>query len=192
MGFWRNTNGQTLISAYCQGNTSSAADNLARFLLQFEPFQDLDDLYGSTADKTLNRPAGILARSIATYVKLVVDRATGSDMNYMLKAQMLATALDVYFTDQALGWTTVKKSGKKPPSTFLPKSTLGDAVIDLNSVCVMWTTSGVCSGAFRDVSAAFGGADAPPRPQPAPLPERGCHAGDGRPTCPARSRGTAR
>jgi hypothetical protein len=42
---------------------------------------------------------------VATYVTNVIKAANagGTSMNPMLKAQMLATSLDVYFRDPALG-----------------------------------------------------------------------------------------
>ena len=59
-------------------------------------------------------------------------------MNPMLKAQMLATALNVYF-----GVTN------------------GNDVIDLTKICKMIDGSGgtaTCAGTYQNVSAAFGGA----------------------------------
>jgi hypothetical protein len=71
-------------------------------------------------------------------------------MNAMLKWQMLATALDVYFSDPALG-------GNKIGAT-LP---IGGVTIDLTSVCNMIDSSNgtaTCSGSTENVSGAFGGA----------------------------------
>ena len=70
-------------------------------------------------------------------------------MNAMLKAQMLATALDVYFSDPALGGN---KIGAPAP--------LGGRTIDLSYICKMIDGSGgtaTCSGIYRDVSISFGG-----------------------------------
>lgn len=56
----------------------------------------------------------------------------------MLKAQMLATALDVYFN-----------------------SSIGTTSIDLTQICKMIDGSGAtatCSGTYENVSSAFGGA----------------------------------
>ena len=71
-------------------------------------------------------------------------------MNAMLKGQMLATALDVYFSDPALGGN---KIGAAIP--------LGGVKIDLTHVCKMIDSSGgtgTCSGSFENSSSAFGGA----------------------------------
>ena len=57
-------------------------------------------------------------------------------MNPMLKAQMLATALDVYFSDPALGGNRI---GASAP--------IGGLTIDLTAI-----------GGSENVSAAFGGA----------------------------------
>jgi hypothetical protein len=60
----------------------------------------------------------------------------------MLKAQMLATALDVYFSDPALG-------GNK----LAAPAPIGAFPVDLTAIC---TDIGAC-GSFIDASAAFGG-----------------------------------
>jgi hypothetical protein len=75
MGFWQNKNGQTIITA-----ANQAA--LKAYLTGFNPFEDLG------------------TGSVNTYVTNVIKAASagGSSMNPMLKAQMLATALDVYFS----------------------------------------------------------------------------------------------
>ncbi len=70
-------------------------------------------------------------------------------MNAMLKAQMLATALDVYFSDPALG-------GNK----IAAPAPIGGVDIDLTLICHMIDGSGgagSCSGTYENVSAAFGG-----------------------------------
>jgi hypothetical protein len=88
----------------------------------------------------------------ATYVSGVVKaaNAAGASMNAMLKAQMLATALSVFFSDPALGGN---KIGAPVP--------IGGASINLKSVCVVIDNQngdGTCSGVYEDVSTAFGGA----------------------------------
>ncbi len=64
---------------------------------------------------------------------------------------MLATALDVYFSDPALG---TNKIGAPHP--------IGGVKIDLTQVCNMLdnssTGSGSCSGSYSNASSAFGGA----------------------------------
>ena len=66
-------------------------------------------------------------------------------MNTMLKAQVLATALDVYFS--SIGYTTTTISKVKPPSTFLPNGGIGTFVMDTTAVCPMVdnTTTGTAT-----------------------------------------------
>jgi hypothetical protein len=82
MGFWQNTNGQALIK---NGPTTGTVCNSRTYLRTFAPFQDLSP----TAK----------CSDVATYVTNVIKaaNASGASMNAMLKAQMLATALDVNF-----------------------------------------------------------------------------------------------
>jgi hypothetical protein len=61
-------------------------------------------------------------------------------MNLMLKAQMLATSLDVYFSDPTLGGNKI--------SAPVP---IGKVDIDLSKICV-----GSCSGSFIDARSGFG------------------------------------
>ena len=70
-------------------------------------------------------------------------------MNPMLEAQMLATALDVYFSNPALGGNKINAP-----------SPIGAVTIDLTKICKMIDSSsgGSCSGSFEDVSAAVNGA----------------------------------
>lgn len=111
MGFWQNKNGQALI-------TGANCANLYNFLRQYAPFQDLN----LTTCKT---------SGIATYVTNVIKaaNASGASMNAMLKAQMLATALDVYFFD------------------------IGGYEVDLTMICTDLTCT-----AFQNSGPAFGGA----------------------------------
>jgi len=67
----------------------------------------------------------------------------------MLKAQMLATALDVYFSDPALGGNKINAPAP-----------IGGVSIDLTMVCKMIDGSGgtaTCSGTYENTSSAFGG-----------------------------------
>jgi hypothetical protein len=89
---------------------------------------------------------------VATYVTKIIKAAdsSGSSMNAMLKAQMLATALDVYFSDPALGGNKI--------SAPVP---IGGVKIDLTMICYMIDSSSgsaTCSGTFQNVSSVFGGA----------------------------------
>jgi hypothetical protein len=84
MGYWQNKNGQANITAANQ-------TNLKAYLMGFAPFQDI----GTTA--------------VNVYVTNVIKaaNASGASMNAMLKAQMLATALDVYFSTSGLGGVSI-------------------------------------------------------------------------------------
>jgi len=137
MGFWQNKNGQAIIKADA---TTAGVCNVGTWLRQFAPFQDLS----ATAS----------CSTVATYVYNVIKAATCSGTtqpcNAMLKAQTLATALDVYFSDPALGGNKIGASGP-----------LGNVSIDLTEVCKMIDGSGgtaTCSGTYENTSSAFDGA----------------------------------
>jgi hypothetical protein len=70
-------------------------------------------------------------------------------MNPMLKAQMLATAFDVYFSDAALGGNKINAP-----------AAIGGRTFDLTNVCAVLDSggSGTCTGKFVDARNAFGGA----------------------------------
>jgi hypothetical protein len=127
IGFWQNTNGQGVIS----GQQKSGVCPSATFLRDYLPFQDL--------------PATASCSAVAKYVADVIKIAnsSGESMNPMLKAQMLATALDVYFTGVGSYAGSLK---------FLPASSLGNFTMDLTYVCK--TSAALC----YDVSSAFDGA----------------------------------
>jgi len=92
IGFWQNKNGQGIISG---GATTAAVCNSGSWLRQYAPFQDLS----STAT----------CAQVAAYVTSIIKSAScgGSTCNAMLKAQMLATALNVYFSNSSLGGVTI-------------------------------------------------------------------------------------
>jgi hypothetical protein len=138
MGFWANKNGQGIISGGASGAFTSGVCNSASYLLTYNPFQDL----GSTAT----------CKQVASYVYTIIKSANagGASMNAMLKAQMLATALDVFFSDPSLGGNVI---GAPAP--------LGGVAIDLTKVCSVSDQSGgvgTCSGSYINVSSAFGNA----------------------------------
>jgi hypothetical protein len=135
MGFWQNKNGQGIITG---GASISGVCKSGTWLRQYAPFQDLSATASCSA--------------VATYVYNIIKaaNASGASMNAMLKAQMLATALDVYFSDPALG--TNKINAPAP---------IGGIKIDLTQICKMIDGSGgtaTCSGIYQDASSAFGGA----------------------------------
>jgi hypothetical protein len=130
MGFWKNKNGQNIIKADA---APGGVCNLATWLRGYAPFQDLS----STAS----------CLAVATYVTNVINAAncSGSSCNPMLKAQMLATALDVYFST-----LLNNKIGAASP--------IGDRNIDLTVICQMidGSSGSTCSGTYYNVSSAFG------------------------------------
>jgi hypothetical protein len=135
MGFWQNKNGQGIITS---GAAVSGVCKSGTWLRQFAPYQDLS--------------ASASCSQVATYVYNVIKAANagGSTMNAMLKAQMLATSLDTYFSDPALGGNKINAPAP-----------IGGVAIDLTMICKMIDGSGgvaTCSGAFQNASGAFGGA----------------------------------
>jgi hypothetical protein len=129
MGYWQNKNGQGIVKASCGGTSGTS---LAAFLTGYNPFQDM----------TATTCAGE-----ASYVYGVVKAASagGATMNVMLKSQMLATALDVYFSDPALGGNRIGATGP-----------VGAFHVELTQVCPA-VTPGTCTVPYEDTSAAFGG-----------------------------------
>ena len=133
IGFWQGTNGQSIIT----GQANSGLCPSAAWLTQYNPFMDLS----STAD----------CSTTATYVSNIITaaNASGSSMNARLKAQMLATALNVYFSDPSLGGNIINAPAP-----------LGSVKIDLHKICQMVDGSGgtaTCNGTLQNVSNAFGG-----------------------------------
>jgi hypothetical protein len=120
IGFWQNKNGQGLITG---SGPSSGTSALATWLRQYAPFQDLS----ATATPS----------AVASYVTSVIKAASGSNMNTMLKAQMLGSALNVYFSDPSLGGDKTAAPGP-----------LGGLGVDLTNL----------EGTSENGSAAFGGA----------------------------------
>jgi len=125
-GFWQGRNGQAIIRA---GSSTAGVCNSGPWLRQYNPFRDLS--------------ATATCSQVATYVTNVIKGANagGASMGPMLKAQMLATALDVYFSDPALGGNMV--SAPTP---------IGGVDVYLALIC----TDASCS-AFEDLSTVFPG-----------------------------------
>ena len=135
MGYWQNKNGQAIITG---GSSTSGVCNSGTWLRQYAPFQDLS--------------ATATCAQVGTYVTNVIKaaNASGAAMNAMLKAQMLSTALDVYFSSATLGGNKI--SAPAP---------IGAVSIDLTYICKMIdSTSGTatCGATFENTSTAFGGA----------------------------------
>jgi hypothetical protein len=133
IGFWKNTNGNSLIQNYC---APSGKTSLASYL---------SGLGGGTGP--YSDAASKSCSALVTYVNTVIKGATSTNMNVMLRAQMLATALDVYFSDPALGYSTTASGKLKPPSAFLTGGPLGGFIMDLTAICPMVdnTTAGTAT-----------------------------------------------
>lgn len=130
MGFWQNPNGQGIIKA---GAAVSGVCGSGSWLRGYAPFQDLS----ATATCT----------QVASYVTTVIKsaNASGASMNAMLKGQMLATALDVYFSTPALGGNKINAPAP-----------LGGVKVDLTQICA---NIGSCT-VFVDTRSSFGNATA--------------------------------
>lgn len=139
MGFWKNTNGAKIISA---GGTTGGVCNSATWLHQFNPYQDV--------------PLSS-CKNVASYVATTIGGATcssGGTCNTMLRAQMLSTALDVYFSTPGLGGNQIgayNGLGSKTPA-------LGGVAIDLSHICSMadGSSGSTCTGAYEDARPEFG------------------------------------
>jgi hypothetical protein len=150
IGFWQNKNGQGIITNYCAGTLQSThtpitipQTSLASFLGGYNPYSDFK--IGTKAYATS-------CTGLASYAYDLIKaaNASGAAMNAMLKAQMLATALDVYFSDPNLGGNKINAAHP-----------IGGVVIDLTQICKMIDGSGgtaTCGAVYQNVSAAFGGA----------------------------------
>ena len=151
MGFWQNKNGQGIILNY----SGASCQSLKTWLSAFHPFSDLTATScGSSPSLGAKSASGVVG-----YVYNVIKAATcsgpsTSPCNAMLKAQTLATALDVYFSDGiALGGNRIGA-----PAAIAAAGGIGSVSIDLTQVCNMIDGSGgsaSCSGSYSNVSAEF-------------------------------------
>ncbi len=154
IGFWKTTNGQSLIGNYCK---PSGKTSLAAYLS--------GSLMGGSTGPFADAATLTTCAQMQTYVTNILKGATATNMNVMLRAQMLGTALDVYFSDPAMGYTATPVGKTKPPSNFLTNGALGGVNIDTTAICPMVdntstgaatcknntpSTNGVASGAFVD------------------------------------------
>jgi hypothetical protein len=151
IGFWKGPNGNSLIKNYCAPSGTSLAAYLSSLGSGFGPFTDA---------------AGKSCTDLVAYINGILNGASATNMNNMLKAQMLGTALDVYFSTETLGYsTTATGSGKnqiKPPSTFLSVKNLGTFKMDTTAVCPMVdnlsTGTATCIGNKPSTDAVAAGA----------------------------------
>jgi uncharacterized protein (DUF2345 family) len=109
MGFWKGPNGQKIIS---NGPGMNGVAKLTTWLRAYAPFQDLSATANCNAD--------------ATYVANVINAASGSNMNSMLKAQMLAAALDIFFSTSGLGGSQIGSSWSYGLNTYNLTNVPGD------------------------------------------------------------------
>jgi hypothetical protein len=131
MGYWQNPNGQATIK---NGASTGVACNSGTWLRSLGP--------GPYKDLSATANCGDVAKYVYNAVKGGGTNCGGSTCNTLLKAQMLATALDVYFSDPALG-------GNK----IAAPAPIGPVSIDLTRVC---TNIPQCT-TFEDDHAVFGG-----------------------------------
>jgi hypothetical protein len=119
IGFWKTTNGQNLIGTYCINGSYNLGTYLRGLGAGSGPF--------ASAPTTCS--------GLKTYVSGILGGVNAKDMNSMLKAQMLGTALDVWFSGP--GWTSTTISKVKNPASFLSIHNLGTFNMDTTAVCPM-------------------------------------------------------
>jgi hypothetical protein len=149
MGFWQNKNGQGVIKNYCGGTSGTT---LGAYLRGFNPF--------AAAPTTCGAVGSTSDTNLVGYVRNIIKVATcsgptSSPCNKMLRAQDLATTLDVYFSDPALGGNRIGAFSGLGSS----QPVIGSLNIDLTQVCAMIDASGgtaTCSGTYQDASNVFG------------------------------------
>jgi hypothetical protein len=141
MGFWQNKNGQGIITSFCGGTSGTS---LNTFLRQYNPFQDL------SATATCSQDASY----VTGIIKVATCTSSSNTCNAMLRAQMLATALDVYFSTPSLGGNRIGAFNGLGGST----PALGGVAIDLSKVCAMidGSSGSACSGVTEDARPEFG------------------------------------
>jgi hypothetical protein len=143
IGFWKTTNGQNLVKTYSCVKTP----HLDAYLRSL----------GTGAGPFSNAPAQC---DLSKYVYDILNKASATNMNNMLKAQMLGTALDAYFS--GVGWSSSAINKIKPPSTFLAHNNLGTFNMDTTAVCPMVdnlsTGSATCKNNTPSTDAVLAGA----------------------------------
>jgi hypothetical protein len=149
MGFWQNKNGQGIIKNYCGGTSGTG---LGAFLDGYNPFAAAPTTCGTVGSTSNANLVGYI------YNIIKVANCSGpasAPCNKMLRAQDLATTLDVYFSDPALGGNRIGSfsglAGSQP--------VIGSLKMDLTQVCNMLDASGgtaTCSGTYQNASNVFG------------------------------------
>jgi hypothetical protein len=154
IGFWQNKNGQTIVQS---GGDATKCAALAGWLKGSSvaspfastpgPFKDAPTTCGASA--ALKK--GATSSGVTGYVYEITKQATCSSSsktcNSMLRAQMLATALNVYFSDSSLGGNKIGGFNGNGNS----QQKVGDIRVDLSTVCKMIDGSGgtaICNGSY--------------------------------------------
>jgi hypothetical protein len=139
MGFWKNTNGQAIIKNYC---VPASNPSLVTFLRAYNPFSNL--IASSTCSQVASYVSGTIGAASCT--------SSSGTCNSMLKAQMLATALDVYFSDPGLGGNKIGAYN----GLGAGQPVLGNVNIDLTKICPK-ADGGFGGACGEDVTSVFGG-----------------------------------
>ena len=108
MGYWKNRSGQAIVAG---GSSTGGVCNSGTWMRTYAPFHDLSGT----------------AMQSGAYVRFQCDRGVecvGDSMNAMLKGQMLATSLDAFFSDPALGGNRI--SAPAP---------IGGVDVDVSNIC---------------------------------------------------------
>jgi hypothetical protein len=152
IGFWQNKNGQGIIKNYSGSNCQT----LAAWLGAFHPFSNIasSTTCGSSPSLGASTSTGVTG-----YIYNIIKAAQCSGpltapCNAMLRAQMLATALDVYFSTTSLGGNRIGA-----PAAVVSAGGIGAISIDLSKICSMIDGSGgsgSCSGTSSSVASLFG------------------------------------
>jgi hypothetical protein len=171
IGFWQNKNGQVIIKNYGGSNCQAVKG----FLLEFNPFNESALSTKTACGNSPSLQKGAAASGVVGYVYNVIKAAkctnTTSTCNSMLKAQMLATALNVYFSSSSLTLGSTVYPGTPlsltlggnrigAPAAIAGAGGIGAVTIDLTQVCTMLDGSGgtaTCTGVYKDASGVFGG-----------------------------------
>ncbi len=113
IGFWQNKNGQDLIKALNGGSTSTQLSNWLA--------TNFPNMYGASAGA--NNLTGKTNAQIAAFYVTLFKKTGGADGPPKLDAQVLATALAVYVTNQSLAGTTAAAFGFNVTATGLGAAT---------------------------------------------------------------------
>ena len=138
---------------------------LVEFLRQFAPFQDLSSTAVCANTNSASKPDLDDAQSyVFDVVKLATCTSSSKTCNSMLKAQMLATALNVYFSDPNLGGNRIGAFNGNGAG----QQHIGGLSVDLTTICksICGTGGGTCNGMYTlaQLQSVLGVVDGLPRP----------------------------